>query len=246
MMNFAKVKKVTTADVYLSKLMSALTSKSRLTVMLTLTLATLFTLSVNAASAADIVMEKADDLQPVKGFFTQSKNIKPLKRPFKSEGSFVYLPNKGLLWHTQKPIDSIKLFANDGVYKVNGQGVLVKEAQLDNEFFLALFSADQEKLTRFFIIESLPNNAADGHSLCLALTPLSETMQSLFKTINLCMSETSEGGSISTAVPKNKPKAVPKRMPSKIELIEANGNNTEINLQLSSESISAKELAYFH
>ena len=58
------------------------------------------------------------------------------------------------------------------------------------------------------------------------------------------MSETSEGGSISTAVPKNKPKAVPKRMPSKIELIEANGNNTEINLQLSSESISAKELAY--
>ena len=139
MMNFAKVKKVTTPDVYLSKLMSALTSAltsiSRLTVILTLTLATLFTLSVNAASAANIVMEKADDLQPVKGFFSQSKNIKPLKRPFKSQGSFVYWPNKGLLWHTQKPIDSIKLCANDGVYKVNGQGVLVKEAQLDNEFF---------------------------------------------------------------------------------------------------------------
>ncbi|NQZ28148.1 MAG: outer membrane lipoprotein carrier protein LolA [Colwellia sp.] len=245
MMNFAKVKKVTTPNTLLLKLMpaltSALTSMTTLTVMLTLILATLFTSSANTASAANIVMEKADALQPVKGFFSQSKNIKPLKRPFKSQGSFVYWPNKGLLWHTQKPIDSIKLFANDGVYKVNGQGVLVKEAQLDNEFFLALFSADQEKLTRFFIIESLPNNAADGHSLCLALTPLSETMQSLFKTINLCMSEDNNGGRISSV----EPKAVPKRMPSKIELIEANGNNTEINLQLSSESISAKELAYF-
>ena len=233
MMNFANMKRVNTPDVYLSKVMSALTSALMLSVMLTLVLAILFPLPVNAASAANIVMENPDDFQPLTGSFTQIKNIKPLKRPFKSEGSFVYLPHKGLLWHTKNPIDSIKLFAHDGVYKVDEQGVLVKEAQLDNDFFLALFSADQEKLARFFIIESLPSNAAEGHSLCLALTPISDTMQSLFKKINLCTSEDNTGVSISKA------------MPRKIELIEAKGNKTEINLQLSTKQISPEELAYF-
>ena len=245
MMNFANMKRVNTPDVYLSKVMSALTSALMLSVMLTLVLAILFPLPVNAASAANIVMENPDDFQPLTGSFTQIKNIKPLKRPFKSEGSFVYLHHKGLLWHTKNPIDSIKLFAHDGVYKVDEQGVLVKEAQLDNDFFLALFSADQEKLARFFIIESLPSNAAEGHSLCLALTPISDNMQSLFKKINLCMSEDHTGGSISKAMPKTKSIAVPKRMPRKIELIEAKGNKTEINLQLSTKKISPEELAYF-
>ena len=233
MMNFANMKRVNTPDVYLSKVMLKVTLALTLVVMLTLVLAILFPSPVNAASAANIVMEKPDNLQPLAGYFSQIKNIKPLKRPFKSEGSFVYLPNKGLLWHTQKPIDSIKLFAHDGVYKVDEQGVLVKEAQLDNDFFLALFSADQEKLARFFIIESLPSNAAEGHSLCLALTPISDTMQSLFKKINLCTSEDNTGVSISKA------------MPRKIELIEAKGNKTEINLQLSTKQISPEELAYF-
>ena len=229
MKTLANMKRVTTPDVLRLKVTLALT----LVVMLTLVLAILFPSPVNAASAANIVMEKPDALQPLTGSFTQIKNIKPLKRPFKSEGSFVYLPNKGLLWHTKKPIDSIKLFAHDGVYKVDEQGVLVKEAELDNDFFLALFSADQEKLARFFIIESLPSNAAEGHSLCLALTPISDTMQSLFKKINLCTSEDNTGVSISKA------------MPRKIELIEAKGNKTEINLQLSTKQISPEELAYF-
>ena len=229
MMTLANMKRVTTPDVLRLKVTLALT----LVVMLTLVLAILFPSPVNAASAANIVMEKPDNLQPLAGYFSQIKNIKPLKRPFKSEGSFVYLPHKGLLWHTKNPIDSIKLFAHDGVYKVDEQGVLVKEAQLDNDFFLALFSADQEKLARFFIIESLPSNAAEGHSLCLALTPISDTMQSLFKKINLCTSEDNTGVSISKA------------MPRKIELIEAKGNKTEINLQLSTKQISPEELAYF-
>ena len=59
------------------------------------------------------------------------------------------------------------------------------------------------------------------------------------------MSEDHTGGSISKAMPKTKSIAVPKRMPRKIELIEAKGNKTEINLQLSTKKISPEELAYF-
>ena len=107
--------------------------------VLSFTLAvSLFCLSL-AIGAVEVKpsVQQETDLQPLKGTFSQSKNIKPLKRPFKSEGGFVYLPKKGVLWHTQKPVDSLKLFANDGVYKIDDQGVLQKEAQIHNDFFLA-------------------------------------------------------------------------------------------------------------
>lgn len=172
---------------------------------------------------------------PMKGTFTQSKNIKPLKRPFNSSGIFVYLPNKGLLWHTQKPVDSIKLFANDGVYNVDKNGVLQKEANVDNDFFLALFAADEERLSKYF-----KTQAASSHKnqdTCLGLTPISSTLKSLFVRIHLCVSEVgleSDTGAGSGT-----------KIPTQIELIEENTNNTTIQLQLSSGVISAEELAYF-
>jgi len=178
------------------------------------------------------------NLKPMKGSFSQSKNIKPLKRPFKSEGSFVYLPNKGLLWHTQKPVNSLKLFAHDGVYKVDEQGDLQKEAQFDNDFFLALFAVDEQKLAKFFTSKVLQDETND-QVLCLALTPISATMRNLFKQINLCMNEAKASSENTTLI-----KSV-SAIPSKIVLIEVKGNKTEIQLQLSSEKLSPEELAYF-
>jgi len=183
---------------------------------------------VTGATEVFTAEQQATSLQPLKGTFSQSKNIKPLKRPFKSEGSFVYFPNKGLLWHTKKPVDSLKLFAHDGVYKIDEQGALQKEAQLDNDFFLALFSANEQKLAKFFTTEVLQSEGG-VQVICLALTPISDTMRSLFKQVNLCMSEVNVGTKI----------------PNKIELIEEKGNNTEILLQLSSAKVSPRELAYF-
>jgi len=172
--------------------------------------------------------EIKSELKPLKGNFFQSKSIKLLKRPFKSEGNFIYLPRKGLLWHTKKPVNSLKLFANNGVYKIDKQGLLHKEAQLDNDFFLALFAADEEKLAKFFTAQKLEHKSSAG-SFCLALTPISNTMQSLFEKIHLCTAELTDGT----------------KLPTKIELIEPKGNRTEINFTLSSEKISSEELAYF-
>jgi len=176
----------------------------------------------------ELTQELTSELSPVKGSFFQSKNIKPLKRPFKSEGSFIYLPNKGLLWQTKKPIRSLKLFANNGVYKIDEQGKKHKEAQLDNDFFLALFAADEEKLARFFTTKKLEKKP-ETNLTCLALTPISSTMKSLFESINLCTTELIDGT----------------KLPKKIALIEPKGNHTEINFELSTEPVSATELAYF-
>ncbi len=172
--------------------------------------------------------ELTPELKPVKGSFFQNKNIKSLKRPFKSEGSFIYLPNKGLLWQTKKPISSSKLFANNGVYKIDAQGAKHKEAQLDNDFFLALFSADEKKLAKFFTAKK-QEQKIETDLTCLALTPISSSMQSLFETIHLCTSELNDGS----------------KFPKKIALIEPKGNHTEINFTLSNEQVSTAELAYF-
>lgn len=176
----------------------------------------------------ELKAELTPELKPVKGSFFQHKNIKPLKRPFKSEGSFIYLPNKGLLWQTKKPISSLKLFANNGVYKIDAQGVKHKEAQLDNDFFLALFAADEEKLAKFFTAKKL-DVKSEANLTCLALTPISSTMQSLFAAIHLCTSELKDGT----------------KLPKKIVLMEPKGNHTEINFELSTEQVNTAELAYF-
>lgn len=197
-----------------------------------------FCFSITTSAVEMETAVQATSLQAVKGTFSQSKNIKPLKRPFKSDGSFVYFPNKGLLWHTKKPVDSLKLFANEGVYKVDDKGVRQKEAQFDNDFFLALFAADEQKLSKFFTTQTLQDETDDQTS-CLALIPISDTMRSLFKQINLCMNEAkaTNENTVST-----KPVTA---IPTKIVLIEAKGNKTEIQLQLSSEQVSPEELAYF-
>ena len=169
-----------------------------------------------------------EDFNGVKGSFSQYKSIKPLKRPFQSSGSFIYIPNKGLQWHTQQPVDSVKLFTNHGVYKVDEQGELQKEAQIDNDFFLALFAADEQKLKTYFIVEEVNSNQ-NNQPPCLALTPKNGTMKSLFKRINLCVSKHNSGA----------------KVPSKIELIDTKGNETRIQLQLLSEQISPEELSYF-
>lgn len=190
-----------------------------------------YSYTVSAVEIKTAVQSKAV-LPALKGTFAQSKNIKPLKRPFKSTGDFVYLPNKGLLWHTKTPVNSLKLFinngANNGVYHIDEQGKLKKEAQLDNDFFLALFSADEQKLTKFFITSKLQHKTSTGAE-CLALIPISDTMLNLFAQINLCSIEVNAGTKI----------------PTTIELIESKGNKTEIQLQLSSELVAPEELAYF-
>ncbi len=198
--------------------------------LITLLCTMLSLLSLSFASKAKphvIVVKETSAAQAVKGTFLQSKNIKPLKRPFKSAGDFIYYPTKGLLWHTQKPVQSLKLFANDGVYKLASNGELLKEAQLDNEFFLALFAADEEKLGKFFTTKNLSNDNAE--LTCLALTPLSDTMKSLFLQVQMC-SKKHNGNT---------------KIPTKITLIEAKGNRTDINFQLSNTPLTSKELAYF-
>lgn len=172
--------------------------------------------------------QKASDTQnALKGSFSQSKTIKPLKRPFQSSGQFIYLPNKGLLWQTLLPVISTKLFAHNGLYSIDDEGNKTKEASLDNAFFLSLFSGDEQALKTYF--EVIGNDSeSDVH--CLALRPNSDALKKLFLQIDLCRKE-----DVNHLI----------NIPSKITLHEHKGNATVINLEVNSTLVNEKELALF-
>jgi outer membrane lipoprotein-sorting protein len=163
-----------------------------------------------------------------KGTFIQKKTLKGLKRPFHSEGQFVYVPKKGLLWRTLSPIHSFKLLTKEGVYRLDQYLQLKKEAAFNNDLFLTLFSADEKKLTTFFTVKK-QNTSKQNKSSCLELTPKTNTMQTLFKKIHLCFIRVKNAFTV----------------PTQISLIEAKGNHTHIQLTLSSLPLTPKEWKYF-
>jgi hypothetical protein len=197
--------------------------------------------------------EKQTASLAVKGHFKQSKTIKVLKRPYNSAGTFVFIPKKGLLWQTNKPVASIKLFANNGVFSENAQGTMKKEAQVDNDFFLALFTTNETALMPYFTISE--SDASGDH--CLTLTPKSKTLASLISLIDLCLPNNANANNIdakndsaSTNVSAKNINTLEAQkllvgIPEKITLTEVNGNITDIYLTLSAEKISQKELTYF-
>lgn len=189
----------------------------------------------------------SDATVAVKGSFTQSKTIKPLRRPFQSSGEFVYVPNEGLLWQTLVPVQSTKLFAHSGLFNIDDSGKKSKEASLDNAFFLSLFSGDEKALQAYFnvvdindstnhkIVESdtdtNPSKLNDKtNASCVVLQPKSSTLQSLFVEIKLC---------------KKQQNNETVKLPSSITLQEHKGNSTVITLNVNAQGLSQKELALF-
>ncbi len=113
------------------------------------------------------------------GTFIQTKKLKALKRPFKSQGEFKYIAGKGLWWKTQSPVKSTKLFTAAGVYSVDEKGNKTLEIKMDNDFFFVLFAGDKKELARYFIVKE--------QSSCLVLLPKEEALSSLFQEITLCL-----------------------------------------------------------
>ena len=58
-----------------------------------------------AFSTAELsqTLQKPDNVQ---GAFTQQRYLKSLSKPMTTNGQFVLVPKRGLLWHMQKPFDN--------------------------------------------------------------------------------------------------------------------------------------------
>ena len=93
----------------------------------------------------------------LKGRFTQSKKIRVIKKPLKSEGNFVLLKDKGVLWRTFKPrVVSVRVFHDEIAEIKDGRPTVIVSAKdqpalgLIGKVLFAVFSADIKELKRHF------------------------------------------------------------------------------------------------
>lgn len=141
--------------------------------MKAIALALLVVLLPFAAQAGDLftqpvtpeVLERkfAGQLQELKrvaglrGTFVQKKKLAGIARPLTSGGSFLFVRERGILWHTTTPFDSEFLLTSRAVEITEGGGVAMRMQtaeqpglRLVSDIFLALFALDFSTLGRHF------------------------------------------------------------------------------------------------
>jgi hypothetical protein len=117
------------------------------------------------------------------GQFVQEKHLKVLSQPFVTKGNYHYQKNKGLVWHTQQPIESEIKITTDGVSERQPGGnfkTLTTNSQF-SELLLALFSGEQQSLRQQFTLEQQKNS--------LTLIPKAEKISRVIWKITLLLGE---------------------------------------------------------
>jgi hypothetical protein len=147
-----------------------------------------------AAEPFDAVKARLRTFETLKGRFSQSKRIQGIKRPLKSSGTFIVLRAKGVLWKTERPIQSLLVISKAAISVVKDgkktDQISMKEQpalRLIGEVVFALFSADTESLKAHFKVTS--SKLDEDSPWKLQLQPLDPLIARAIKGINL------EGGS---------------------------------------------------
>lgn len=139
---------------------------------------------------ADALLARLHQPAVLRGNFVQSRQITGFRRPVESSGDFVVARGEGLLWHTQKPFESLLSVSRERLRVTNGKGGT--ETTLDakrepmlralNDILQSVVIADIPALrTRFDLTIKLVG-ATDWE---MALLPKDATLRSRFSTIVL-------------------------------------------------------------
>lgn len=137
-----------------------------------------------------------DDLQQrfieqpvVRAHFDQTRTIKNLPQPLRSQGKMLIARDQGLLWDQTSPFP-MQLLLDDKrmVQTINGQPPQTITAENNPQMFQfnhllrALFQADRKVLEENFRVEF--NDAGEGR-WTLRLTPITTPLDKIFATIDL-------------------------------------------------------------
>jgi hypothetical protein len=183
-----------------------------------------------AAPAADVAGLEAikKHLAPfdgLKGGFEQSKKIRVIKKPLKSEGDFLLFKGKGVIWRTLKPMTSTLRISRDDIAELKGGKAAILVSMKDQpalgiigKVLFAVFSADVDELKRHFDFTKVVPPDAAGH-WSAALRPRDAMVRKGVESIEL------EGG----------------RFVEAITLGEANGDVSMIRFSNTTESRPSKE-----
>jgi len=114
----------------------------------------------------------------LRGHFVQERQLAGFARPLRSEGSFVLVPGRGLIWHNEKPFNSTTVITAGGILQLaNGQEAMrLPAAKLPGLAQLygvlgAALSGNTAPLQQSFAVAQ--TNDADGWRV--ELKPLSQS-----------------------------------------------------------------------
>lgn len=147
-----------------------------------------------AASAADtglaMVQQRVAKVAVLRGEFAQEKRVAGFKNPLRSQGRFVLVRDRGVVWTTLKPFPSEIVVTRERIYSVQRDGS--RRVELDgsrqpalrgvNQMMLALVAGDLQSLAARFDAQA---TALPGQGWKLSLTPKSATLAKAFARIDL-------------------------------------------------------------
>lgn len=165
-----------------------------------------------SAALITTIEERVGLRQRTAGVFTQEKYISVLPQALQSHGEFSYDPKDGLVWETLKPIPNKVVFDEQGIRQsMDGETVWEIDAKQPavttiTQVISSVLAADWQGLQRYFEIDG----KLDGERWTLRLEPRDEVLAQIVDAIVL-------GGD---------------RELSRMTLMEANGDRTEIHFQM--------------
>ena len=191
--------------------------------------------SAQTADASDADLEAIKkQLAPfvtLRGSFEQSKKIRVIKKPLRSEGDFALLKDKGVLWRTLTPMTSVLRVSRDDISEIKDGKATILISMKDQpalgiigKVLFAVFSADVDELKRHFKFTHVARPNQDGHWEA-SLRPRDSMVRKSVELIKL------EGG----------------RTLESLTLDEVNGDSTLIRFKNVDEnkSLSKEEAALF-
>jgi outer membrane lipoprotein-sorting protein len=127
----------------------------------------------------------------LRGSFVQQRQIAGFRRPVQSAGRFVVAHGTGLLWHTQRPFESLLVINRQMLSVSNGVGQsstttldAAKEPMLRmlNDLLQGVVVADLAQLQAQFDVDVRPSGATDW---AMTLLPRQAALRSRFTSIDL-------------------------------------------------------------
>lgn len=142
-----------------------------------------------SALTLDDLQQRFTEQPVVRAQFDQTRTIKDLPQPLRSQGKMLIARDQGLLWDQTSPFP-MKLLLDDKrmVQTINGQPPQTITAENNPQMFQfnhllrALFRADRKVLEENFRVEF--SDAGEGR-WTLRLTPVTTPLDKIFATIDL-------------------------------------------------------------
>ncbi|MGE0972846.1 outer membrane lipoprotein carrier protein LolA [Klebsiella sp. WOUb02] len=142
-----------------------------------------------SALTLDDLQQRFTEQPVIRARFDQTRTIKDLPQPLRSQGTMLIARDKGLLWDQTRPFP-MQLLLDDRrmVQAINGQPPQVITADSNPQMFQfnhllrALFQADRRVLEQNFRVEF--SDAGAGR-WTLRLTPIATPLDKIFATIDL-------------------------------------------------------------